>query len=289
MDVVDAQIHVWDDDTSERPWDPHWGRALGWMLDHGQAMTIDRAVAAMDAVGVTGAIVVSFPLYPDVEYAVEASTRHPDRFRTVTHVDLDHPHPEEEVERLSQRPEVVAVRFAFAVAEDGYARLARGEFAPAFSGAERCGVPVMLAVSGNVGAAEIAARSHPNVQLIVDHLGLAQPHGGDSLSPEPFARLGELLALAAYPNVAVKFSGMPTLSAAPYPYTDLWPHLHAVIDAFGLERSLWGSDFSRTRPVHTYAEALNFLEYTDELSRDEKALLLGTTARRLLQWPATSA
>jgi hypothetical protein len=46
-----------------------------------------------------------------------------------------------------------------------------------------------------------------------------------------------------------------------------------------------GSDFWRTRPKHTYADALGFLRDTDELSDAEKDLLLGATRRDGLHWP----
>jgi L-fuconolactonase len=144
----------------------------------------------------------------------------------------------------------------------------------------------MLAVSGNVLAAEVVARANPDLQLIVDHLGLAQPHGTQALAADPFAGLDELLSLAKYPNIAPKLSGAPTLSAEAYPYEDLWPHLHRVLEAFGPERVMWGSDFSRTRQRHSYAEALDFLRDSEELTTSERDLLLGATARRLLGWPA---
>jgi predicted TIM-barrel fold metal-dependent hydrolase len=147
--IVDAQIHVWEEDRPGRPWDPYWGKALHYMLDCGPAVTIDRAIAEMDAVGVAAAIVVSFPLYADVKYALEASARYPERLRTVTHINLDAEHPELEAERLAARLEVVAVRVAFAVAPHGFKRLDQGEFQPVFEAAHRQGVPVMLAISGS--------------------------------------------------------------------------------------------------------------------------------------------
>lgn len=287
MDIVDAQIHVWEEDRPERPWDPDWGETLHWMLE-GEAVTAERAIAAMDAVGVDAAVVVAFPLYPDVDLAVEATTRHPDRFRTVTHIDLDGDDPVAELNRYADLPVVVAMRVAFAVARDGFERLGQGAFQPVFAAAQRRGLPVMLAISGNPLAADVVARANPELPLIVDHMGLAQPHGAQTLTGDPFSRLDDLLSLALYPNVAVKVSAMPTLSREAYPYVDLWPHLHRVLEAFGAERVMWGSDFSRTLPQHTYAEALCYVQETNELSDAEKELLLGGTVRRILSWPRRS-
>jgi predicted TIM-barrel fold metal-dependent hydrolase len=100
--------------------------------------------------------------------------------------------------------------------------------------------------------------------------------------PEPFASFAQLLALAELPNVAVKCSGAAALSAEPYPFADLWPHLHALLEAFGLGRVMWGSDATRVASLHTYREALNQITETTELTAAEKRELLGGTARKLL-------
>lgn len=145
----------------------------------------------------------------------------------------------------------------------------------------------MLAVSGRVLAAEVVARSNPDLQLIVDHLGIAQPHGAQELAGDPFARLDELLSLAQYPNVAVKVSRVPTLSREAYPYADMWPHLHKVLDAFGPEHVMWGSDFSRTRPLaHVFRSTRLLAAYGRDLSRGEGAVA-GYCARRVRLVPAT--
>jgi L-fuconolactonase len=104
--------------------------------------------------------------------------------------------------------------------------------------------------------------------------------------PEPFAALGELVALAVLPNVAVKFSGAPTLSRGPYPFGDLWPHLHRVVESFGPERLIWAADYPRVDD-HSYGEALGYILYSDELSQSDKALILGGAARRVFAWPTS--
>ena len=120
--------------------------------------------------------------------------------------------------------------------------------------------------------------------MIVDHLGMRQnPTFG--LDDPPFRDLPALLALAELPNVRVKVSGVPTLSAGPYPFADLWASLDQVLAAFGAERLMWGSDISRVMgragtirlapegreyAKHTYAEALFYLKHTDRLTADQR-------------------
>jgi L-fuconolactonase len=88
-----------------------------------------------------------------------------------------------------------------------------------------------VACTGRLDQARQLAGRNPNTRLVIDHLGLPQPH--EPLSPEqPFADLPKLLALAVHDNVAVEVSGVCTLSHEPFPYKDIW-------DARSRLRRLW--------------------------------------------------
>jgi predicted TIM-barrel fold metal-dependent hydrolase len=119
--------------------------------------------------------------------------------------------------------------------------------------------------------------------------------------PDPWSTLPGVLSLAKYPNVAIKFSGAVALSKEPYPHRDLWPHLHQIVEAFGPERLMWGSDYTRLRmaPGTTergpragwgglYSDSVNYLRDTDELSSSDKEQIFAGTIRRLLRWPAAA-
>src|SRR5262249_6555085 len=142
---------------------------------------------------------------------------------------------------------------------------------------------------------------HPDLTLIIDHVGLRQPPLDEPDSP-PFKSLPDLLALARFPNVAVKLCGLPSLSSEPFPFRDVVPHLRSIVDAFGAERVLWASDITRFagriglsrwelpeatgeyRGKHTYDQSVNFIRCCSELTEDEKEAILGGTAHRLLHW-----
>ena len=74
MTIIDSQVHAYEANTPKRPWHsvPNWP-------DH---VTGDEMVAAMDKVGVDGAIFISaFSMYRyDASYAVEVQRAHPGRF-----------------------------------------------------------------------------------------------------------------------------------------------------------------------------------------------------------------
>jgi hypothetical protein len=101
-------------------------------------------------------------------------------------------------------------------------------------------LPVNVACTGRLDQAGQLAARNPNTRMVIDHLGLPQPHQPPRPA-EPFADLPKLLALAARDNVAVKISGACTLSHEPFPYEDIWNLIFRVFDAFGFDRCMWGT------------------------------------------------
>src|ERR1051325_7454982 len=85
MLTIDAQVHAYERNHPGRPW--------GGTLAGPAEVTGDQMVAAMDAVGVGCAILVSpFSMYRyDASYAKEVYAAHPDRFGLVKPVDPTDP------------------------------------------------------------------------------------------------------------------------------------------------------------------------------------------------------
>ena len=76
------------------------------------------------------------------------------------------------------------------------------------------------------------------VKLLIAHLG------------EPDVRLGlgqpgfqMLCRLGREADAVVKLSGSFRVSSGTFPYSDLDPYAAALIEAFGVERCVWGSDW----------------------------------------------
>jgi predicted TIM-barrel fold metal-dependent hydrolase len=117
----------------------------------------------------------------------------------------------------------------------------------------------------------------PDVQFILDHCG--NPRIGD-WEWGPWA--GQVLAIAAFPNVACKISGLLANVNADWAVDDLRPYVEHVIDCFGWDRVVWGSDY----PVVTLsADLTRWVAATREIiagaSGDEQAKLLHRNAERL--------
>jgi len=97
----------------------------------------------------------------------------------------------------------------------------------------------------------------------------------------------QLLTYAKYPNVAVKWGHAPRLSRQPFPYRDLIAQLRRIIDAFGVERLMWASDFTVAADNHSCGESLFCIRCADQLSETDKEWILGKSARTVLAWPRT--
>lgn len=121
------------------------------------------------------------------------------------------------------------------------------------------------------------AKNCPGVQFILDHCGVPDV-AGKMLDPwrDDIGRMAEL------PNVAAKLSGLVAYAGRDWTVADLRPFAEHIIDSFGWNRVVWGSDF----PVCTTTASLaRWVAATHELiagaSDDEKAALLHRNATRI--------
>jgi L-fuconolactonase len=87
----------------------------------------------------------------------------------------------------------------------------------------------------------------------------------------------------------IKITGACTLSREPYPYPDIWDPLARVFDAWGLDRCLWGTDWSRTFPIVNYEQAIEPFLKTDRLSDTERATLMGGACAKAYGWSPRKA
>ena len=118
---------------------------------------------------------------------------------------------------------------------------------------------------------------------VIDHVGLVQPFLPPPPS-EPFADLVNVLSLAELDNVSIKISGAGTLSHQPFPYPDIWGPLDKVFKAFGLDRCMWGTDWTRAVELLDYEQGVEAFRVTDQLSDTERATLMGGSLTKIYKW-----
>lgn len=269
MTVIDAQLHVFERNHAARPW-------TGAGSPVAEA-TGDSTVALMNAAGVDAAIIVSpwLNYLADPSYALEVAARHPGRFAVVAPVDPGQADQATFVKRWAQTPHAVGLRLMFWSPSDRE-RLADGGYDALLAAMNDATMPLCIALGPGTGEARTIAERFPGIPVVVDHLGL--PSATTPPAPaSPFERLPEVLALAGLPNVWLKITGAPALSHAGYPYLDLHAPLARMIDAFGANRLMWGTDRTRTSAFLGYPEGVSWVSRL-KLSPGERELIMGATA-----------
>ena len=230
--VIDAQVHAYEVGSPTGPTVPHPSIA---------EVSGDQMVSAMDRVGVDGAICVSpWSIYgSDTTYTESVYCAHPTRFRLVAPLDPYAPGVRARLEGWAGVPGAVGVRI-LDLSHAGYGTSLNADD-PAVTGLVKqstdAGLTVNVMCWGRLSLIAGLAGAFPDAQFVLDHLGLTQPPA----PPAPDDVFGELplvLALAQYPNIAVKVSGACTYSHLPFPYEDLWG-VHSR--GFGLMVSLTAS------------------------------------------------
>ena len=275
MPVIDVQVHPFERNHPGRPWA---GPSHGLLSASGEEM-----VAAMDSVGVDGAVMVSsFSAYRfDPSYALEVYNKYPEKFRVVTPVDASDAGIEDIVARWAVTPGARGIRI---ILRDNMPHDPdHPGLIKAFNAAAKHGLPVNVLCWGDLDLGTKFVRKFSDTVIVIDHLGMLQP-AKPPVPADVWADLPKLLALADYPNVRVKISGACTMSHAPFPYDDIWDNVLRIIGAFGLDRCMWGTDWTRTIGMLTYEQGVAPFRLTDRLSADDKAQLMGGTLHKVYKW-----
>ena len=122
----------------------------------------------------------------------------------------------------------------------------------------------------------VFAERHPALSIVIDH-GAKPPIASGAL--EPWRR--EITRAAAFPNIWCKLSGLLTEAAAAQGADALWPYVAHLLESFGPERLMWGSDWPVLHLAGDYAGwlamARALCKTGDEAS--QRALFGGTASK----------
>ncbi len=275
MATIDVQVHCYERNHPGRPWHA--------VLAGPPEVTGEDMIKAMDSVGVDSALLISvFTMYRwDASYAVSVRKAHPRRFALIKPVDPNDPKVTDTIAEWARMDGTVAVRIMMNPevskdpADPGINRV--------LAAAAKHDLPVNLLCWERLEQVAELAKRNPDTQLVIDHIGLQQPMAPPA-PPQPWAQLAKLLALAPHKHVAVKISGGCTLSHEKFPYTDIRAPLGRIFDAFGLDRCIWGTDWTRAVNLLTYKEGVDAFRAADWLSASDRASLMGGTLSKIYGW-----
>jgi L-fuconolactonase len=287
MRFVDAHTHAWGRDTDELPWQDEM-LPPGWS---GQYTSHDL-VADMDAAGVDEGVVVTTPLYGRGvranEYTMRAIEAYPDRLWGVGILDLFPDDPETlraDLRRVVGHERMLGVRMhACLEYEEHPTELDRtGDWilddalAPVWEEMAREDAAVFVFPKAEqLSMVAELADAHPDVTIVVDHM--AFPDETTAPDEAPWTDFREV---ATRDNVAVKVSSLPRSAAEPWPYEDLHGYVRNLVEWFGPERLMLGSDYPWMDDWAGYEACLSWVEEAPFLSARDLSYLAHRTFERV--------
>jgi L-fuconolactonase len=268
--VTDAHVHIWDlPDPVETPFPYH-------------PATLESLLANMNAAGVVCAVLVQPGVYQtDHTYLRTAVAAYPDRFAAVALIDPFDPHAPSMLEELAGTIPLRGIRFRL---KDQTATEANtsSKVHDLLDRIEHLNLTLSILTSPpGLDAIQLIAHRHPDLHIVVDHLG--SPNRS-ALADNTYLR--SLRDLQQTPNIWLKLSGFYSFSSEPHPYLDCQPLARHLLHSFGAHRLIWGSDFPFSCAQHTYQECVEQLSLLlPELAETEADQLLSANASTL--WPGS--
>lgn len=272
--IVDSQVHLWKADSPERPWTP------GLRPQLPEPFGYERLLSMMNEAGVDRVVIVP----PGWEgnrndYAAEAVAKHPDRFGIMGHFPLKEAQALALIPQWKQQLNMFGIRVSFR--GPPALQFTDGTLDWLWPAAEKAGLAIMIFADEKPAIGRVAEK-HPQLRLIIDHLGLSAEIAKSNKRAEAIAAA---VALAKYPNVSIKLSNPPGYSFEPYPFRDMTPFIQRCFDAFGPQRCHWGTDVTNSFDKATYKQRVtHFTEELPFLSEEDKDWVMGRALIARLGW-----
>jgi len=278
MRLIDTHTHAWGHDTDELPWQaevlpPEWGGPY----------THQDLVADMDRIDVDQSVVVTTPIYGRGaranEYTICAIEAYPDRLYGVAlmHYFGEEVTVRERLRTVTGHPRILGVRMHAALEYEEVSDTMNRHadwilddgLAPVWDEAAALDTTVFFFPKAQqLSTIEELAGAHPNVDMVVDHM--AFPDETTDPNEPPWT---DFEALAEYDNVAIKVSSLPRSAEEPWPYPDLHDYVRNLLEWFGAERLMLGSDYPWMDSWASYDNCLSWVEECEFVSARDLSYL----------------
>jgi L-fuconolactonase len=268
---IDAHHHVWDLAVRDQPWSaslPQLRRSFG----------MDELRPSLAEHGIDATILVqTVPVAEETPELLQLAYVDPTVAGVVGWIDLSAP---EAIDRLAELSalsgNLVGIRHG--VQDEPDPRwLCRSQVRRGLAAVGAAGLSFDLLIRpAQLGAAIETVRALPELRFVLDHA--AKPLIAQGIL-EPWRE--QVSHLAALPNVAAKLSGLVTEVGPNWTVEMLSPYTDVLLDSFGPQRIMFGSDWPVCLLAGTYGEVVEVsAELTAKLLPDETADVFGGTATR---------
>jgi len=283
MKIIDSHLHVWSNDTNRYPLNPERPT-----LPEGNAAA-DFLLECLDEAGVAGALIVQPIVYGfDHKYVTECLRKWPDRFVGMCLINPKDPNAPAELERLVKAEGYRGVRVNPGLFPQGVS-LDSDISNRIFEKAEELNIAIGFLINlEHFDAVDALMTRHPEVQVIIDHFGRCKAE--DISANSPFQKL---LSMARHPKLHIKISGFPVASSPKaegvgerseqdWPYRDVQPMVKRLIETYGAQRLMWGTDFPFIVRQCGYTRGLTLLsQETPGISPEDMEWLLSKTVEKV--------
>jgi L-fuconolactonase len=267
--MIDAHQHLWRIGRNDCAWPGPDLPAIHRDFHIGELIEVAAPL------GVTGTVLVqSQPSDLDTDWLCALAEAEPFIKGVVGWADLKAPSAPARIAELARRPMLKGLRpMLQALPQDDW--IADPALAPAIEAMVEAGLAFdALVYARHLPHVLTLARRHPQLTIIIDHAA-KPPIAAGELEPWRTA----MSAFAGLPQVCCKLSGLLTEAAPGHGVRELGPFVEAVIETFGPERLIWGSDWPVLLLAGDYAGWLEqSLAMTARLGSEAQAAIFGRNA-----------
>jgi predicted TIM-barrel fold metal-dependent hydrolase len=266
---IDSHVHVWKHDA-------RYPFAPGANVPAEDA-SAEMLLELMHENSVSSTVIVQVIHYRwDNSYLADVLKRYPRTFQGVCRVNPEDPGAPDQLSRLTEYQGFRGVRLSPAAGPEG--DWIRGPLMPPFW--RRCAqlkVPMTLLIPvTRLPDIHPLIEENPDLQVVIDHMADCPLGHPDQLQL--------LLDLVRYPHVFVKVSHMWSLSHEPYPYPDAAEQVKHILQVFGADRLMAGTDWPISLKQLSYAQSVElYRRHLPFLTPAEREQITAKTVQRV--WP----
>ena len=268
--TVDSHHHLWDLGRFEYTWMPPGPSVLR------RNYLPDDLKPILDRNNVSKTVVVqAHQSVEETNFLLDLADANEFIAGVVGWVDLSSPDVGAVLDGLAGRPGLVGIRHLVHDEPDD-AWLSRDDVAGGLRELAEHGLTYDLLVTPrHLKHVPPLAERVPELRMVVDHIAKPLIAAGEM---EPWA--ADLAAVAAIPGIYCKVSGMFTeADQSGWTVEDLKPYVAHMVEHFGLDRLMWGSDWPVSLLAASYEQVLTVaLDAVGPISEGDRAKLMGRNA-----------
>jgi L-fuconolactonase len=276
--MIDAHFHSWQLSRGD----------YGWLTPEMGSIYRDVAVADWQKLatpqGVTGGILVqAAPTVAETLHLLSLADANPAVLGVVGWVDFTAADAVLQIEQLAKHPKLKGLRPMLHDLPDP-AWILQPAVQPSLVATEKLGL-VFDALIRPVHLPHILqiAKQYPNLFIVIDHCAKPEIARGVDAAWQPWA--AGMALLADLPNVSCKLSGLLSEAGESPQFSDCQTWITHIIELFGYERVMWGSDWPVLELAGNYQSWFRDNQiYSQSLSKTQQEHIFCLNAKRIYKF-----